>query len=137
MLNRDWAQILLLFGKGLRRVTLLVEISYDVGAFLRVPDAGEAHLVAGGERTRILQPLIEVVEGPFAALFFERVRIGEARFLGNVTVDYPVKVRADLVWSAFRPAMTSRALLHGILASIGVCACKQRLHRRVLLFGLC
>src|SRR5206468_1813566 len=84
----------------LGRIAMLVEESDDVGAVLRIAEAGEGHLGARSERTRAGQPLAEIVPIPGAALLRQRVGKGEPLALADRLAEDIPKVWPQLIGSA-------------------------------------
>ncbi len=108
-------------GQRLRMVGLGIEIADDVGAVLRVGQAGEGHLGAGGKGLRAGQPFIELGEIPIAALALERVGEGEA--IGALTdrlADHAPQVGPEAIRATLFGGMAGLALLEGLLAFAGV-----------------
>src|SRR5262245_62291874 len=66
-------------GQRCRIVGKRIEIGDDVGPFAAALDAGEGHVGAGNIAARIGNELVEVVDGPIAALPLHRGGIVEPR----------------------------------------------------------
>src|SRR5262245_10870767 len=80
--RRGWATRDLLLslgglGQGLRIVRQRVQISDHVGALAAARQAGEGHGRSGDKPLRIGQELVQVLDGPAAALALHRRRVVE------------------------------------------------------------
>src|SRR5205807_6811807 len=74
------------------------QIGHDIGAVLRLRQAGERHLGALGETLRLEQPHIQLIRIPLLALMREQC-LGElvVRHGGDVFLHDPEEIRTDLV----------------------------------------
>ena len=83
-------------------------------------DAGkprEAHLGAVGEGARALQPLVEILEGPVAAMVGECGRIGKARFMRrDRQADHAIEIGSDTAGAALVDRVAGNALGEHLLA---------------------
>src|SRR6185437_12901485 len=119
------------FPQRLRAVAQRVEIGHDIGAVLRLGQAGEGHLGALGERLRVEEPLVELVDIPFLALMRgerRRERVAVAA-LGDRLAQDIVEVGADPVRAALLEGVAGRAFLRLLLAGIDAGIGEQRRDR--------
>src|SRR6516165_11511378 len=122
-------------GQRCRVVGERVEIGDDVGALAAALDAGEGHVGAGNVAARIGDELVELVDGPIAALRLHRGGIVEARLRRLSTADHAIEVGADQVAPALGEGVAGRAFLGRVLAAADVGLGKQLLDR-LLFFRL-
>src|SRR5450432_1080322 len=103
-----------LFRRGRQRrraVRQRIEISDHIGALAVLLDAGKAHRGPRNEALRIVDELVEVVDGPGAALALHRGREVEVAPLALLVADDAIEVRADAILVALREGVTGLALL--------------------------
>src|SRR3954453_10273949 len=88
------------------------QIADHIGALAVLLNAGEAHCGAGDETLRIGDELVEVVEGPGAALALHGCReIKAAASLATVVVDDAIEIWADAVRTTLLEGVAGGALL--------------------------
>src|SRR5437773_12521949 len=84
-------------GKRRRVVRQGVEIGDDVGAVAAARDTREGHVGAGNEAARIGDELIEILDGPVAALRLHGAGIVEAGLRCPLTADHAPQIRTNQV----------------------------------------
>src|SRR3954451_14873665 len=125
-------------GQGRWVVRQTIEVGNDVGALGRARHAGKCHVRPGDRSSRVGNELIDVVDGPVAALGLERGGVIEPPFRGFRTPDDAPQVRSYQRPPALVEGVASRAFLSGVLATAGISAGKKLLDRLLwlLLLGL-
>ena len=73
-----------------------MQVIDDVGALLRIGLAGEGHFRAAHEGLRTGEEMVEILEGPVAALGLHAVGIAKARDRALGTIDDAEKIGTDL-----------------------------------------
>src|SRR6185437_11037880 len=119
------------FSQRLRVVGERVEIGHDIGAVLRLLQAGEGHLGALGEGLRVVEPLVELLDIPFLALMRgerRRERVAVAA-LGDGLAQDVVEIGADTVGPALLEGVAGHAFLRLLLAGIDAGIGEQRRDR--------
>src|SRR6516165_8433934 len=102
----------------LRLVGIGIEVGDDVGALLLALDAAEGHQRSRHVLPRVLDPRVEVLERPGAALRFERLRVVEAWYRGDRAADHAEEVWADLRAAALGHVVAGQADLGGLFAGL-------------------
>src|SRR5215813_11629652 len=95
-------------GQGRGVVGERVEIGDDVGALAAALDAGKGHVGAGNKAARIGNELVELVDGPIAALRLHRGGIVEPRLRRLRTADHAIEVGPDQIAPALGEGVAGR-----------------------------